>query len=415
MKKHLNTGKEGQKKSIKPEQNVSISAANVDIPFLEQWEEFGASPIFYDENEYVLIREVSYPLHYQHGKYTFDLLPRIVKLWNENDLKHPLSAKGFRADQMFFFDTETTGLGGGAGTSIFLLGYAFLEDDHIKVRQHFLPRPGFEIPFYQTFLEKVNYETLVTYNGKAFDWPQVVTQHTLLRRHLPKLPDFGHFDLYHASRRLWKNKLDRVKLAVVEKEVLGFERKDDVPGYLAPIIYFDYVDRQNPEAVFKIMKHNEWDVLSLITLYIHLSALLLNDEELEHEDSFELARWFSSLKDRDRAIDSFVKGINESKHDEERLNVLFHLANEHKMNDNLEAAVELWEKVSFAKTPEISCCALIELAKYYEHKRKSPAKALQYSNIALEKIMEFSFKKHGINEDSVRHRIHRLERKLNKE
>ena len=76
----------------------------------------------YLRGEYCLIREVSYPLNYQHGKYTFDMLPQIVRIWNESDLKHPLSAKGFEANQMFFFDTETTGLGGGAGTSIFFLG-----------------------------------------------------------------------------------------------------------------------------------------------------------------------------------------------------------------------------------------------------------------------------------------------------
>lgn len=414
MKKHLNTNVgEGEAKKKSTDVCEGIDT-HVDIPFFEQWSEYGASAVFY-EKEYCLIREVSYSLDYQHGKYAFNMLPQIVKLWNESNLQHPLSSSGFEADQMFFFDTETTGLGGGTGTSIFLLGYAFLEDGQIKVRQHFLPRPGFELPFYKTFLEKVNYETLVTYNGKAFDWPQVVTQHTLLRQHLPRLPDFGHFDLYHASRRLWKNKLDRVKLAIVEKEVLGFERKDDVPGYLAPMIYFDYVERQDPEAVFKIMKHNEWDVLSLITLYIHLSALLLNNEAVEHEDSFELARWFSSLKDRERAIDSFEKGITQSKQNEERMRVLFHLANEHKKNKNQEAAVKLWKEVTDSTTPEIACCSLIELAKFYEHNKKDPAQALEYSQKAMDLIRNYSFKKHGIHEESTLHRIRRLERKLDKE
>ena len=176
------------------------------------------------DGEYCLVREVSYPLTHRHGKYSFDMLSDIVRIWNESDLTHPLSAKGFRAEDMFFFDTETTGLGAGAGTSIFLLGLAYMEDNEIKVRQHFLPRPGYEVPFYKSFLDKVNYETLVTYNGKSFDWPQVVSQHTLHRGQLPKLPSFGHFDLYHAARRLWKNKLERVKLSVVEEEVLGFKR-----------------------------------------------------------------------------------------------------------------------------------------------------------------------------------------------
>ncbi|MDQ7863151.1 hypothetical protein RCO48_25235 [Peribacillus frigoritolerans] len=37
------------------------------------------------------------------------------------------------------------------------------------------------------------------------------------------------------------------------------------------MIYFDFVERKNPEIMFGIMKHNEWEYLSLITLYIHLS------------------------------------------------------------------------------------------------------------------------------------------------
>ena len=52
---------------------------------------------------------------------------------------------------------------------------------------------------------------MVTYNGKAFDWPQVKTRHTLIREHVPKLPPFGHFDLYHAARRMWKHQSGTLK------------------------------------------------------------------------------------------------------------------------------------------------------------------------------------------------------------
>ena len=89
-------------------------------------------------------------------------------------------------------------------------------------------------PLYESFLKTVDYTTLVTYNGRAFDWPQVKTRHTLVRDHVPKLPSFGHFDLLHASRRMWKNKLESVKLANVEENILGVVRENDIPGYLAP-------------------------------------------------------------------------------------------------------------------------------------------------------------------------------------
>ncbi len=145
------------------------------------------------------------------------------------------------------------------------------------VRQHILPQPGNEIPLYQSFLERINYDTLVTYNGKAFDWPQLKTQHTLIREHVPKLPEFGHFDLYHASRRLWKDKLERVKLSAVETDILGIKRTSDIPGYLAPMIYFDFIERKDPEILFGILKHNELDVLSLdLSVYPYFQTNFTN-------------------------------------------------------------------------------------------------------------------------------------------
>ena len=204
------------------------------------WEQANTK-VYYLEDEYCFIREVHYPLSHQHGKYRFQDYIKAVDMWNHNGMKHPLSAYGYQPNDLFFFDTETTGLGGGVGNTIFLLGYAYLEKDEIILRQHFLPEPGLEIPLYYSFLENIDYTTLVTYNGKAFDWPQVKTRHTLIREHVPKLPSFGHFDLYHASRRFWKDQLESVKLVNVEKDILEFERKDDVPGFLAPMIYFDFL------------------------------------------------------------------------------------------------------------------------------------------------------------------------------
>jgi uncharacterized protein YprB with RNaseH-like and TPR domain len=115
----------------------------------------------------------------QHGKYCFQDFLTAVELWNSHKINHPLSAEGYRAEELFFFDTETTGLGGGVGNTIFLLGYASVSNGELILRQHILPNPGAEVPLYQSFLEKVNYRTLITYNGKSFDWPQVKTRHTL--------------------------------------------------------------------------------------------------------------------------------------------------------------------------------------------------------------------------------------------
>lgn len=152
-----------------------------------------------------------------------------------------------------------------------MLGHARVYEDRVTVKQHLLPKPGNEVALYQSFLSEVDITSLVTYNGKAFDWPQVKTRHTLIRDRLPKLPEFGHFDLLHGARRLWKHKMDRVSLGTVEKEELGIRRLEDTPGYLAPMLYFHFIKAQEPDLLKGVLHHNEMDVLSLISLYIHMS------------------------------------------------------------------------------------------------------------------------------------------------
>ncbi len=100
----------------------------VDIPFIDKWLQHDTSVYDFDDS-YCFIREVRYPLHYQHGNYSFSQLQTIIEHWNNTSLHHPLSANGLNSDDLFFFDTETTGLGGGAGNTIFLLGYAFITEN----------------------------------------------------------------------------------------------------------------------------------------------------------------------------------------------------------------------------------------------------------------------------------------------
>ncbi len=134
---------------------------------------------------------------------------------NQASLEHPLSAKGVKSEDLFFFDTETTGLGGGAGNTIFFyLDYAYLEGEEVVVKQHILPQPGSEIRAYQSFLEKLSITKPLSHiMVNPLIGLQLKTRHTLIKEHVPKLLEFGHFDLYHASRRSWRNKLERVKLS----------------------------------------------------------------------------------------------------------------------------------------------------------------------------------------------------------
>ncbi len=404
------------KSHIKKEEQTPLVKNNEEkgksIPYTKQWEQENVQPYWLDE-EYCLIREVRYSLDYKHGNYSFREFSHIVDEWNKVDYHHTLSAKGHQAKDLFFFDTETTGLGGGAGNTIFILGYAQLLEDEIVLKQHILPHPGAEVPLFNSFLENVDYRTLVTYNGKAFDWPQVKTRHTLIKEHVPKLPEFGHFDLYHGARRMWKHRLDRTKLSIVEEEILGVKREDDIPGFLAPMIYFDFVERKNPEGMLGILKHNEIDILSLITLYTHLSyQLLRKDQKISAKEALEVGKWYAVIGQTEIAKQNLQSIKEQNK--EEVLEAAFLLAKEYKREKQFEDAGELWRKIvqTYTKETKLSIVlqSLIELAKLAEHKEKNFQIALSYTERA-QKLVNNQHELEKMNEE-LQKRRNRLERKL---
>lgn len=385
-----------------PESQPPVSAP--EIPFLEVWEQLQAKPFFF-EKEYVMVREVRYPLVHQHGKYTFEQLPEIVERWNKKTGNHPLSAHGVQAHELLFFDTETTGLHGGAGNTIFLLGYARALAHEVRVKQFFLPGPHEEVAFYQAFLDDVKeLKNLVTYNGKAFDWPQVKTRHTLLRDLVPKLPLFGHYDLLHGARRLWKDQLESCRLSVIEQEILQFSRTEDTPGYMAPLLYFDFLREKNPELIKGVLNHNEWDVLSLISLYIHLSSLLLEESHLlcSSQEMYQIGRWFDQVGDLDRAAFFYQSG-------QDWLPAKLALASLYKRTKSMDEATALWEELAERDSPFLSE-VYTELAKSYEHYYKDCEKALFYADKAYES-WELLRKKNAKEKDEFIKRIKRLEKK----
>ncbi len=404
MKKHIGTN-EGKK----DETIQTVKSVSKEIPYQEEWERNQVRPYFLDE-DYCLIREVSYPIDKQHGKYSFRDYFKAVSQWQMFEGEHPLSAKGLQANDLFFFDTETTGLGGGTGNTIFLLGYAKVRENEVILRQHILPQPGSEVPLYYSFLENVDYNTLVTYNGKSFDWPQVKTRHTLVREHVPKLPSFGHFDLYHGSRRLWKGKLESVKLVNVESEILDFKRTDDVPGFLAPIIFFDFVERKEPEGMLGVLKHNELDILSLITLYTHLSFQILGiDKDQTSEEQLAVGKWLEYTGNAELAQSSFER-LLASQSTVSRFEAMRSLSYQYKKQKKYDEAITLWEELSNNAPYLMRIEALIEWAKALEHHYKLYEEALEMSMKALEIEERVSHNKHSSSE--ILRRIHRLEKRM---
>ncbi|WP_100402491.1 ribonuclease H-like domain-containing protein [Bacillus sp. FJAT-42315] len=385
---------------IKEEQTVKVEK---EVPTIAGWGDAHVIPYVLGD-QHCFIREVSYPLDYQHGRHSFLEIKEAVGAWNDWDGQHPLSAKGMKVNDLFFFDTETTGLGGGVGNTIFLLGYARVLADRVVVRQHFLPAPGNEVALYASFLEQVDYTTLVTYNGKAFDWPQVKTRHTLVRDHVPKLPTFGHFDLFHASRRMWKHTMESVKLANVEKEILGIERQEDVPGFLAPMIYFDYLERRDPEGILKVMEHNEKDILTLITLYTHLSHhILQKNQDSTGRERIEVAKWLGYIGEKGKSTQAYQQ-IAENDSSVVGLEAKHALAFHYKRKKQWQEAIHLWNEVCENGSDLYKKEAHLELSKYYEHQAKDYPMALTHAQYAAELLAETN--------EMLSKRLNRIKRKL---
>jgi uncharacterized protein YprB with RNaseH-like and TPR domain len=164
-----------------------------------------------------------------------------------------------------FLDTETTGLFGGAGTTVFLTGLGFLDGDGFVVEQAFL-RSFAEEPaaLAHVAARLAERPVLVTFVGKSFDRHRLAARMSVCKVAAPVLAA-RHLDLYHLARRAWRHELPDVRLSTVERERLGLNRDRDLPGRDAPRAFLDWL-RDRTGEVDRVLEHNRLDVLSLFAL-----------------------------------------------------------------------------------------------------------------------------------------------------
>ena len=308
MKKML--GKKTEQKQEKPK------FIKPDRPaYTERWQQAGLELV---ENEFGVLfkREVQYPFSFQHGHYQLGELFAALKRWKLQAEDHPFAI--LEDETIVFFDTETTGLKG-AGTHIFLLGFLEANEEGFTLTQYVLADPSNEAALLFESKMWQRHVTIVSYNGKSFDWPQLQVRWTLNQQQIPKLKQQRQIDLLHSSKRLWKDDLSRMKLTQVEQEKLGFYRQGDIPGHLAPIIYFDAVKSGNAATLMKVLLHNEWDLLSLITLYIHSTNLLFDAIGTEESATTytNIGKWYGDLKERKTSAEILTAVTTHFEADEE--------------------------------------------------------------------------------------------------
>lgn len=170
-------------------------------------------------------------------------------------------------------DTETTGLGTAAGTYAFLIGLGWWEDDVFRQLQLLLPEQSDEPALLSELATRIPPGAwLVTYNGRGFDWPLLVTRFRMARRP-PPLHD-GHLDLLSLVRRVFRHRLADARLQTVEASLLGVRRDGDVDGWEIPGRYLEFLRGGSAAPLLEVTRHNGEDVLSLARLLAHVDARL---------------------------------------------------------------------------------------------------------------------------------------------
>ncbi|GIM48125.1 hypothetical protein DNHGIG_36740 [Collibacillus ludicampi] len=320
-------------------------------------------------------------------------------------------------DEVCFFDTETTGLGSGAGTFIFLFGIGFYEEDEFVIRQYFLRSYTEERALLWSLAELLKrFRVIVSFNGKGFDWKLLETRFSMARLQVPSVI---HLDLLPPSRRLWKKILGNCKLTTIEQEVLGFSRNDDIPGKKAPEIFFAYLSDGDARPLVGVFTHNVHDILTLVTLSAHIGMMVEHPLHMatHPEELFGLARWYDEWLQGKTSEACLVKIAEMDETNEYAREAMWKLSLFYKRLGQYEKAVLLWHELldghgMWQTAPRI------ELAKYYEHKMRDYQRALRFTEetIALlqekRSLVRSLYIDHELKE--LFHRHNRLKNKMRK-
>ncbi len=277
----------------------------------------------------------------------------------------------FTHGDVLFFDTETTGLSGGAGSVVFLVGFGWYSDTGLNVEQVFLTDFPGEYEFLETVSERLKQRpVVVSYNGKSFDRHLLRSRFLMngIMLDLVNLDDEHHLDLLHITRRFWRRVIGSCSLTQVERKVLGLRRTHDLPSEEVPDRYFEYLRNGDAHVMADVFSHNLYDVGTLARIYDAIGGLVSGTSSVTRVDLTALGE-FLLRSGNHRGIvclrESFRQG-------DVQAGVLLSLHG--KRRGEWSASIQIWQRMAERK----NVFSAIELAKYFEHKRKDPTQALSW-------------------------------------
>lgn len=335
-----------------------------------------------------------------------------------------------------FLDTETTGLGGGAGIYCFMVGVGVFEaldpaavtPSHFVMRQYFMRSPAEEGALLLALAELLDQHGMsVTFNGRTFDLPLLRARLNYNQRIYPDLrgtgrllaPDRPHLDLLHPARRLWRRRLQSCRLINLEEQILGLQRSEsDVPGQLIPQLYHDYVQHGDATQMQRVFYHNHEDVLSMVALAERLCLALTGNVEpndarqlLQREDWLALGVCYEDQNQLREAEAAYRRALELLRDPAAKAETFQRLGNLLKRQARWSEAADLWQ-LWLTSLPSTDATPYIELAKYCEWQLRDLEQAEMWTGWALHNVHKLpAWQRTPGQLSELEHRITRLQRK----
>ncbi len=333
-----------------------------------------------DESGRTFSVERSLPRDQVHGRLKLDEVYRTDVRWLELLSGDPVFS-AFDPEATLFLDTETTGLAGGSGTYVFLVGLGYFQGDFFRTEQLFLPDLNSESPFLKQLCDRVRgnsdgkeFRYLVTFNGKGYDL-NLLEYRFLIQGIEPPFDSLSHLDLLYPTRMLWKRRLQNCALQTVEKLILGLRRPPDIPSALIPQTYFTYLRSGYHQPFRSVFEHNRIDVLTLVGLLAVAAQLLKKPDRRFFVSPISSAQLLLLRGENQEALQLLESVSQEVQWEAERPDLMLLLAGLKKKLGASDEALALFEELlRIQERPPLQ--TFEEAAKILEHQKRDLAKAL---------------------------------------
>ncbi|MDH4156073.1 MAG: ribonuclease H-like domain-containing protein [candidate division Zixibacteria bacterium] len=342
-------------------------------------EELGGRILTNFAGSFCVVRK-TYPFTYVHGDTALaDVAGESswpMSAFSVEEISATVSPSG-----LLFVDTETTGLGG-AGAVAFLIGCGLVVSTGFEVRQYLIPDYSDETAMLEALLEEFSADrSLVTYNGAAFDLP-LMRDRMIINRVAREIAYDRHIDLLHPARRLFRRRLADCTLTNIERELLGFFRQDDIPGYLIPSVYFEWLSERNANGLAGVLEHNRLDIISMYFLAGRIAEIYRHEgRTLTHTDDLHsLSRVYGRRRKTAKVVELYQR-MNQDSEAALAEDILWYHSVALKRTGETQKALDIWSGLAQNDSRE-GYLANLELSKYFEHRLKDFKTALQHARAA---------------------------------